>query len=249
MAPGSTNTAWVAFRAPLVPATNRTFALIVPVLNFATLAVSGAGPGSAVFGTAIELDLYGRGIRSIEGTTNGYILSAGPPGDVAVYPNDFRLFTWSGDPAEQPQQRAADLAGLLPEGIAELPSVPWDAQTQVQLITDNGTTIFYNDGLQNKHLPVDGFKKFRSDWVALGAIVDPIPVITAVQANGTNVSLTWRALKGLAYQVQTNSGLGGTQWSDSGDPFLAGGPFVTAIVPAPSPGAAFYRVRIVSSPL
>ena len=44
MMPGSTNGAYVAFRAPIVSATNRTHALIVPVLNFATLASSNGGP-------------------------------------------------------------------------------------------------------------------------------------------------------------------------------------------------------------
>src|SRR6185503_18002456 len=46
MAPFDANVAYVGFRAPIVPATNRTHALIVPVLNFATLAASTGPPGS-----------------------------------------------------------------------------------------------------------------------------------------------------------------------------------------------------------
>ncbi|HWI57336.1 MAG TPA: hypothetical protein VNZ22_08920, partial [Bacillota bacterium] len=65
MMPDSTNGAYVAFRAPIVPATNRTYALIVPVLNFAQLAANGGPPGSCRFGPPAELDLYGRGIRSL----------------------------------------------------------------------------------------------------------------------------------------------------------------------------------------
>lgn len=55
MMPGSTNAAYVAFRAPIVPATNRNDALIVPVLNFATLAASGGPPGSSVSGAPARL--------------------------------------------------------------------------------------------------------------------------------------------------------------------------------------------------
>src|SRR5262249_52369499 len=78
MAPGSTNIGWIGFRAPLVPATNRVHALIVPVLNFDKLAIGNGPVGSAVFGAPIELPLGCRGIRSIEGDTNGYLIVAGP---------------------------------------------------------------------------------------------------------------------------------------------------------------------------
>ena len=99
----------MAFRAPIVPATNRNYALIVPVLNFTTLAVSNGPPGSASFGPPIELDLYGRGTRSLEGNSSGYLIVAGPAGTLpGNYPQDFKLYTWTGNPADQPQQRDAD---------------------------------------------------------------------------------------------------------------------------------------------
>ncbi|HEY2950971.1 MAG TPA: hypothetical protein VGK40_00230, partial [Verrucomicrobiae bacterium] len=124
MAPGSTDIAYIAFRAPLVPATNRAKALIVPVQNFAALAASASGgsPDSALFGAPIELNLGCRGIRSIEGTGTNYLVVAGPPGAATgMPPADFRLFTWSGTAAGAPQERAADLSGLNPEAIVELP--------------------------------------------------------------------------------------------------------------------------------
>jgi hypothetical protein len=248
MAPGSTNTAWIGFRAPIVPATNRLYTLIVPVLNFATLAVSGAPQGAATFGIPIELDLYGRGIRSIEGTTNGFLISGGPPGDVGTYPNDFRLYTWTGNPVDQPEQRAADLTGTQPEGIAELPPPPWLPETQLQLITDNGTTILYNDGIQNKHLLVPAFKKFRSDWVTLGPVVPPMPIVTSIQADTTNLTLTWRALKGLTYRIQTKQRLEDSLWTDATGDVAAGEPFVSANVLRPAVGQAFYRVRVATGP-
>src|SRR4029453_16034437 len=62
MAPGSSTIAYLGFRAPVVPATNRNYALVIPVLNFTSLAGTNLPMGSAVFGPPIELDLYGRSI-------------------------------------------------------------------------------------------------------------------------------------------------------------------------------------------
>ncbi len=245
MAPGSTNAAWIAFRAPIVPATNRTYALIVPVLNFASLAAGGDAQGSAVFGAPIELDLYGRGIRSIEGDSTGYLISAGPAGDLGPYPDNFRLYTWSGNPADQPQQRAADLTGLQPEGISQLPPAPWTQETQLELISDNGAMILYNDGIQNKHLLVPAFKKFRSDWVNLGTVEIPAPIITSVCTTGTGVNLTWRALKGITYRVQSASDLKLSDWTDVPGDVLASGPFASKQV---SPGLVRQFLRLQARP-
>src|SRR4029079_10711913 len=113
MLAGSANAALIGFRAPIVPAANRNYALILPVLNFATLAASTGPPGSAIFGAPVELDLYGRGIRSIEGNSDGYIIVGRPTVDFPTnYPVDFRLYTWSGNPADNAQLREADLTGL-----------------------------------------------------------------------------------------------------------------------------------------
>ncbi|RME94651.1 MAG: DUF3616 domain-containing protein, partial [Verrucomicrobia bacterium] len=168
MMPGSTNGAYVAFRAPIVPPPRRAYALIVPVLNFAELAVSNGPQGSAVFGDPIQLDLYGRGIRSLEGDDGGYLIVAGPAGPAPTrYPNDFRLYTWSGLPGDPPEERAADLSGLNPEGIVGLPPRPWTADTKVQLVSDNGQWVFYGDGVRAKDLPYAAWKKCRVDTVRL----------------------------------------------------------------------------------
>src|SRR5205823_6845468 len=75
MAPGSSNVALIGFRAPLVPPSERAAALVLPVTNFDTLAVSGAPHSSARFGPPIELNLRCRGIRSMEATTNTILIS------------------------------------------------------------------------------------------------------------------------------------------------------------------------------
>jgi len=245
MMPGSTNAAYVAFRAPIVPATNRTYALIMPVLNFTMLAVSDGPPGSTVFGAPIELDLYGRGIRSLGGDTNGYLIVAGPAAATPEkYPQDFRLYTWTGNPTDKPQQRAADLAGLNPEGIAELPPPPWNENTQFQLLSDNGQSVFYNDGITAKSLPEPNFKKCRSDLVTLGAVVKPAPILTATSLIGTNLTITWRALKGETYRVQTTTNLAPANWVDVAGDVTATEPFASKAVNLPSP-QMFCRVVLL----
>jgi hypothetical protein len=246
MAPGSATTAYLGFRAPIVPATNRHYALVVPVLNFTTLAISGGPPGSAVFGAPIELELYGRGIRSLEGIGNNYLMIAGPPGETnASFPSDFKLYTWTGNSSDTSQQRSADLTGLRPEGIVELPAPPWTASTPFQLISDNGTAILYNDDIANKFLPERAFKKFRSDVVTLGAVEKPSPFIISVSMSESGTIITWRALQGETYQVQFKSELANPSWSDLSGTVTAAGPVATKMDPAVPTTQGFYRVILL----
>ena len=245
MMPGSTTGAYVAFRAPIVPATNREFALIVPVLNFAILAGSGGPPGSSVFGVPIELDLYGRGIRSLEGDTNGYLIVAGPARPLpGAYPRDFRLYTWTGNPEDQPQQRTADLSGLNPEGIVELPSIPWTPETGVQLLSDNGLAVYYGDGIEAKHLAIPNFKKCRSDVVTLGTVVKPAPIITSTTWSGSTLGIRWRALKGETYRIQSTKDLSQANWIDVAGDVQATGPYAYRVTSLTTP-PGFYRVLLV----
>ncbi len=217
MAPGSPNIAYVALRSPQIPPTNRVTALIVPVTNFAALAICNAtNPGVTKFGAPIELNLGGRGVRSIEGdSTKGYLIVAGPPGVASgVPPSDFRLFTWNGLAASAPQERSTTLTHLLPEGIVELPPAPWASNSMVQLISDSGITLYYGDGIQAKHLPVREFKKFRSDWVPLGAVVASQPNIKSIERIGGNCVLTWYSVAGTTYRVQTKAALTDLVWNN-----------------------------------
>ena len=214
-APQSTNVAYLGFRAPIVPPTNRCYALIVPILNFTELVGTNVPPGSAIFGEPIELDLFGRGIRSLERDDEGYLIIAGTPLNFrGPYPDDFKLYTWSGHPQDPPQERTADLAGLNPEGIVELPPRPWTSETRVQVISDNGVMDWYGDGQQAKFLPIREFRKFRSDWVALGQVTRPAPLLRLISVEGSNVRLQWRGQPGVAYRVQGKNGLDEAQWQD-----------------------------------
>ncbi len=222
MAPGSTSTAYLAFRAPLIPATNRAKALLVPVTNFNVVAVSAGGPGTARFGPPIELNLGGRGVRSIEGSGTNYLIVAGPPGlATGVTPHDFKLFTWSGQPGEAAKERAADLSGLNPEGIVELPAGPWSATNQFQLISDNGIKVYYGDDVQAKFLSEPKFKKFRSDWVPLGTGVVSRPFFRSIKIAGGTSTLSWHSYSGLTYRVQFIQNLSMTNWTNLGADALA----------------------------
>jgi len=178
IAPNGT-TAYVAFRAPEVPTTSRAKALIAPVANFADL-VTGLATTASI-GAAIELDLGGRGIREIKRSSGGdYLIIAGPT-DTATgtAPKDFRLFTWSGNAADAPVLRSADLTSLLAggsfESIVDLPT-NLSSSSQIQLLVDNGDTDFYNNGTAAKELNQNNFKKFRGEWLTLGTPVYTLPV-------------------------------------------------------------------------
>lgn len=173
IAPNGT-TAYVAFRAPNEPTSNRTQGLIVPVTNFTTiLNASGGTSGAATFGAPIQLDLGGRGIRSIErNASNQYIIIAGPAGAATgTAPNDFRLYTWTGNAADGPVLRSADLTALNAggsfESIVEVPNSLTNS-SQIQVLVDNGDTIWYNDGQISKDLAQTNYQKFRSDIITLG---------------------------------------------------------------------------------
>jgi hypothetical protein len=166
MAPGSSTTAYVAFRAPLTDTVTRDQALIVPVENFTTIVDTTAGSGSTDFGAPIQLDLGGRGIRSIDRNSKGqYLIVAGPTGS-DTSPDAFRLYTWIGEATDAPEPLNPSLAGLRPEA-AILPDDLNDFNSQIQLLSDNGEVDWYGDGQLSKDLPLDNFQKFRSDVVAL----------------------------------------------------------------------------------
>jgi hypothetical protein len=246
MAPGSSTTGYLGFRAPLVLPANRLMALIVPVTNFTTLAISGGAPGSARFGAPIELNLGGRGIRSIEGAGTNFLIVAGPPGGGTNLPPpaDFRLFTWSGKPTDPPRERSADLTGLNVEGIVGVPSGVWTTNTQFQLISDNGTSVYYGDGKEAKHLRIREFKKFRADTVKLGAIVPATPSLRAIRLNADGARLIWLAERGARYRVQCKFSLSQPEWTDLGGDVTADGPLASQTVSVTNP-QCFYRIVVV----
>lgn len=155
-------TLYIAFRAPLVPISNRTKALICPVTNFETWFNNGSPSGSPNFGNPIELDLGGRGIRSIEQNANGQFLIVAGSYDSNHNP---ALYEWNGNALSAPVLLTADLTGLNPEGIVSFPS-PFYNGSVVELMSDDGTEIPYNDGIENKLLANPNYRKYRTVKIA-----------------------------------------------------------------------------------
>lgn len=239
MAPGSSTTAYLSFRAPISPASARTKALIVPVTNFAALVdsqINGGTAGTAVFGAPILLDLGERGIREIaKNASNQYLIVAGPAdGATGVAPKDFRFFTWDGNGLSSPVLRGADLTALQTggsvESIVEMPAVLNDGAV-IQILSDNGDTIFYGDGIVAKELTQDNHKKFRSDTIALGSGTYRIHHVQG-SGNTTPFAGTSVVLEGIVTGVYQSAGsLGGFYMQESdadADPATSEGIFVSS---------------------
>lgn len=150
---------WLAFRAPLVSTSARNKALIVPVNNYAEL-VAGTAT-TAVFGIRIELDLGGRGIRSLEKSSNGkYLILAGPAaGSSSAVDRNFALYTWSGLATEAPVELDNNLEILRAANGGSFESIvdvtgPVAEGSTVHLLTDNGDTVWPGKTAVSKDLPV-----------------------------------------------------------------------------------------------
>jgi hypothetical protein len=159
-AAGSSTTAYVAFRAPQEPpGESRTTALLVPVTNFSTLATTGnPGTTKATFGAPLEWNLGGLGIREIRKNANDeYLVIAGAAGGAA----GFGLYGWDGEPEDEPV--------LLNGTVTEAEEGAWEDITstpspiangdEVELIEDNGDSVWYGNGLTSKNGLAAGLQK------------------------------------------------------------------------------------------
>ncbi|HVZ21918.1 MAG TPA: DUF3616 domain-containing protein, partial [Vicinamibacterales bacterium] len=159
----------IAFRAPLEDTAARGHALIVPV---ETSSIFTATP---VFDAPIELDLGGRGIRDIQRAPDGsFLIVAGPSGAATTdVTDDFRLFRWDGTSSTATSLDVA-LDPLLTatggsfETIVEATSTA--AGTLVQLLQDDGDTVWPGKSVASKDLP-SSEQQFQGTWVELGANV------------------------------------------------------------------------------
>src|SRR5262249_21222023 len=141
-AAGSSNTVYIAFRAPQEPPNNRASALLVPVTNFSSL-IPGGGATHATFGAPIEWNLGVLGFREIRKNADNQSLSiAGTPDDSN---STFGLYVWDGNPADQPQLTATPISSIADgawETIVSVPD-PLVSGSTVQLVEDNGETAWY----------------------------------------------------------------------------------------------------------
>ena len=159
-APGSTTTAYLAFRAPLEPTGVRNQALLVPITNIASL-VTGGNPGSttATFGAPIQFNLGGLGYREIrKNADNQYLIIAGSSDET----DDFALYSWDGVATDAPVLTHTTLPAGGADGswesIMSVPD-PLVSGSPVTVMQDNGDTVWYGDGLTSKTGMVQDFQK------------------------------------------------------------------------------------------
>ena len=102
-------------------------ALIVPLENPDEVIMNGV---RARLGAASQLDLGGRGIRSIERVGDIYLIVAGPPADAGT----FALYRWSGKAGEAAAPMPGTALGTLrPEALFAVPNT-----RRIQILSDDG---------------------------------------------------------------------------------------------------------------
>jgi len=170
--PDST-TLYIGLRAPLVPTTTRTKAVIIPILNFESWFNNGAPAGSPSFGSPIELNLGGRGVRDLIRLSNGtFIILAGSPGETV----SGAIYKWTGHAADTPIRVISPSTDTLNiEGVLPVINNGQLSLSDLQVITDKGGDVLYNDGIAAKDLGSNSFKKFRTDFLHSLDLSMPVP--------------------------------------------------------------------------
>ncbi|MFD7920842.1 hypothetical protein ACFV3R_16650 [Streptomyces sp. NPDC059740] len=168
--PGSTTTAYVGFRAPLVPPRDGGKALLVPVTNMSALVDGEPGDGHAHFGTPVELDLGGLSVRDIRRDAAGHYLVLAGSWSADDNSAPYALYSWDGDPGHAPVRRltlpTSDYGAW--EAIARTPDDAGAPGARVQLVTDDGEADLYGDGTAAKDLEHEQWQKSRATWFGLG---------------------------------------------------------------------------------
>ena len=155
-------TLYIGFRAPYVGSgTNK--ALICPLQNFESWFGNGSPAANPVFGSPIELNLGNHGIRSLaKNAANNYVIVAGSYAATGT----FQLYSWNGQPTASPVLLNANLTNLKPEGIVEVPA-DISGPFTLDLVSDLGADIIYNDGLENKEVAEPNHRKFLTSTITV----------------------------------------------------------------------------------
>lgn len=198
-------TLWIAFRAPLVPTSNRTKAVICPVQNFESWFNNGSPVGNPTFGAPIELNLGGRGIRDIirRKYNNNYIIIAGDVGGVS----NGAVYLWTGSAASTPYILPITISSLNVEGVVEMTIGGVPQGDRIQLISDLGGSTFY-DGVEAKDLIFTNHKKYRSDVIVSNVLL-PATAVTLTATKGNHeAELKWRVASSALikyFELQTST--------------------------------------------
>jgi hypothetical protein len=189
---GAGGTAYLGFRAPLLPQSDRHLALVVPVTSLTSL-VSGGGP--ATFGAPMLWNLGGLSVRELRRNADGqYLVIAGSYQEGG----DEFLYSWDGTPAHQPAKLTTALPPFLTgawEGIVSTPDPLVDG-APVQLVMDDGDWSYYGDvpSVEAKDQPL-GLRKALIDTFALGLpappAVGPVSDVTAEATGPSGAVVTY----------------------------------------------------------
>jgi len=204
---GGSTTAYLGFRAPIVPPANRQAALVVPVTNLLDLVTGAASHAS--FGPPLQWDLGGQGVREIRRNADDqYLVISGDAGEGGSQ----HLYTWDGDPAHQPVATdtvlpsPASIDGAW-ESITHVPDPLVDGAT-IPLIEDNGDTVWYGGSTAAKDLAL-GLEK---DWA------DSFTLALSPQTLSFTSSPPDPAYAGTSYTVSASGGASGKPIQFSIDP-------------------------------
>jgi hypothetical protein len=127
-------------------------ALILPLLNPEALYAA----GSPRFGTPIELDLQGLGIRSLSWWRGSYLIAAGPTSDGGAA----HLYRWRGPGTTPMLATDAAFADANPEAFFTA-----EANAEILVLSDDGGRIIR--GKPCKKLKGKKHKSFRGLWLRL----------------------------------------------------------------------------------
>jgi hypothetical protein len=127
-------------------------ALLVPLLNPEGL-ISGE---RARFGSPVQLDLGGLGIRDMAYVQGRYLIIAGPYDSGGKS----KLYSWAGGLSAPKHLKEIDLKGFNAEALIAYP----DKVNEVQLLSDDGSR--QTSGKDCKDLKADA-RRFRSIWVRI----------------------------------------------------------------------------------
>ncbi len=215
-AAGSSEEAYVAFRAPLEPTNDRKAALLIPVSNFASLVTHG-NPGSApaTFGAPLEWNLGGLGLRELRRNADGEFLAIAGTSDDSN--SQFGLYEWDGNPADQPVLTKTALSSVNEGAWEDIVSVPDPivGGSTVELLQDDGDSVWYGDGLTSKTGMPMGLQKDlgRVFTIALPGVSAPgVPALSVGSTpNQGQFTLSWEASSstGVTYTLQHENAEGG----------------------------------------
>ncbi len=190
--PDST-TLYLGLRAPLVPTTTRKNAVIAPIQAFETWFNNGAPVGNPTYGSPIELNLGGRAIRDLTRLANGtYIIVAGDAGGAQMG----ALYKWSGQRTDAPIRLTTPSVDTLNmEGVMPVYAAGGTTLSGLQVISDKGGDVLYNDGTEAKDFGDLQLRKFRSDVVTVTDLTLP-----------TGVAVTNRTMQALSIYPNASAG-------------------------------------------